>query len=162
MIILPDTNIRILAAVETLDYFDSQSTTLSRRISPLEAWNLGMQDPKPMLSLAFKLRDAVSKPFGVKAISGFSGTRKDSVQAGDYLDFFLVEYSDDTSLVLTERDRHLDVMTCLSTVENETSITSSVIVHNLFGRAYMLPVGIAHRFIVRNVLRRLQKRKPRP
>lgn len=158
MITLPDTEIRILAAVETLDYFDSQSATLSRSLSPLEAWNMGMQDPQPMLQLAFRIRDAVSKLFGVKAIGGFSGICKDSVQVGDYLDFFLVEYSDDKSLVLTERDRHLDVMTCLSTSGNEVSITSSVIVHNLFGRAYMLPVGIAHKFIVRNTLRRLQKK----
>lgn len=158
MITLPDTGIRVLAAIETLDYFDSQSATLAQHISPLDAWNIGLQDPQPMLKLAFRLRDAVSKLFGVRTIGGFSGIRKDSVQTGEHLDFFLVEYSDDNSLVLTERDRHLDVMTCLSTIGNEVCITSSVIVHNLFGRVYMLPVGIAHRFIVRNTLRRLQKK----
>lgn len=156
MITLPDTEARILAAVDTLDYFDTQSAILPRSISPLDAWNMGMQDPQPMLKLAFRIRDAVSRLFGVKAIGGFSGTRKNSVQAGDCLDFFLVEHSDDNCLVLTERDRHLDVMTCLSTTGNEVSITSSVVVHNLFGRIYMLPVGIAHKFIVRNMLRRLQ------
>lgn len=158
MITLPNSEVRVLAAIDALDYFDSQSAILSRSISPLEAWNLGLQDPQPVLRIAFKIRDAVSKLFGVKAIGGFSGTCKDSVQTGDYLDFFLVEHSDDNSLVLTERDRHLDVMTCLSTAGHEVSITSSVIVHNLFGRVYMLPVGIAHKFIVRNTLRRLQQK----
>ena len=158
MITLPDTEIRILAALEDLDYFDSQVVSVSRDILPLDAWNLVMEDPQPLLRLAFRVRDGISKLFGVKSIGGFSNARKDSVQVGNYLDFFLVEHSDETALVLTERDRHLDVMTCLSSVGNTVSITSSVTVHNLYGRAYMLPVGIAHKFIVRNMLRRLQRK----
>ncbi len=74
---------------------------------------------------------------------------------GERLDFFLVERAEPDLLVLTERDRHLDVMTCLSTAGREVAITSSVITHNLYGRAYMVPVGIAHRLIVRTMLRRL-------
>lgn len=115
-----------------------------------------MEDPQPLLNVAFKMRDAVSARFGVKSIGGFTGVRQDTVLAGDYLDFFLVEYTDDCTLVLTERDRHLDVMTCISTRDKELSITSSVQVHNLFGNAYMVPVGIAHRLIVRNMLKRLR------
>jgi len=158
MITAPNTEIRILAAIEELDYFDSQLVNLSRDILPLDAWNLVMEEPQPLIRLAFRIRDGISKLFGVKSIGGFSYARRDSVQVGDYLDFFLVEYSDETALVLTERDRHLDVMTCVSSVGNTVSITSSVKVHNLFGRAYMLPVGIAHKFIVRNMLRRLHRK----
>ncbi|MEL7544491.1 MAG: DUF2867 domain-containing protein [Pseudomonadota bacterium] len=155
---MPDSDIRILAPLETLDYFDSQSVHLSRNVSPLEAWNLVMEDPQPLLKLAFKIRDVVSNRFGVKSIGGFSGNHHSAVKEGDYLDFFLVEHIDENTLVLTERDRHLDVMTCLSTAGREFSITSSVAVHNFFGRAYMLPVGVAHKFIVRDMLRRLQKK----
>ncbi|MEL7521783.1 MAG: DUF2867 domain-containing protein [Cyanobacteria bacterium J06553_1] len=59
-------------------------------------------------------------------------------------------------MVLTERDRHLDVMTCISINGPTVSITSSVLIHNWFGHAYMIPVGIAHRWIVRRMLRRLR------
>lgn len=156
MITLPNSEIRILAPVETLHYFDKQSAGLAQSITPLQAWNLMMKDPQPWLNAAFKIRDVLSRPFGVKSINGFSRQTHDTVEKGDYLDFFLVEYCDDSTLVLTERDRHLDVMTCVSTQGAEISITSSVCVHNLFGRAYMLPVGIAHKFIVRNMLSRLQ------
>ncbi|MEL6618320.1 MAG: DUF2867 domain-containing protein [Pseudomonadota bacterium] len=149
---------RVLAPVATLNYFDKQSVSLAEPVSPLQAWNLIMEDPQPLLNVAFKIRDAVSARFGVKLIGGFSGAREDTVSVGDYLDFFLVEYADDTALVLTERDRHLDVMTCISTWGKELSITSSVQVHNSFGRAYMVPVGIAHRFIVRNMLKRLREK----
>lgn len=156
MIALDSSPVRVLAPVETLNYYDKQTVSLAKPVSPLLAWNLIMEDPQPLLNVAFKIRDAVSALFGVKSIGGFSGTREDTVSVGDYLDFFLVEYTDDNALVLTERDRHLDVMTCISTQGKELSITSSVKVHNLFGKAYMVPVGIAHRSIVKNMLKRLQ------
>ncbi len=156
MIRFGDSNARILKAVDELDYFDTQSADLSRELTPLQAWNAIMEDPQPLLRLAFKVRDAVSSRFGVKRIGGFSGEASQSVDVGQYLDFFLVEFSDADSLVLTERDRHLDVMTCISTKGPTVSITSSVLVHNWFGHAYMIPVGIAHRWIVRGMLRRLR------
>lgn len=162
MIALDGRSVRVLAPVETLDYFDTQSVRLAQRVSPLQGWNLIMEDPQPLLSIAFKIRDAVSARFGVKSIGGFSGARKDTVSVGAYLDFFLVEYADETTLVLTERDRHLDVMTCISTQDTDLSITSSVQVHNLFGKAYMVPVGFAHRLIVKNMLSRLQAKLSGP
>jgi hypothetical protein len=160
MIQLADGNMRVLAPVSTLDYFDSQSVDLARQASALEAWNVIMSHPQPLLKIAFRVRDAISSLFGVKRIGGFSGRRADRVSVGDHLDFFLVEYVDDTCLVLTERDRHLDVMTCISTTVSTSgptaTVTSSVRVHNLFGHLYMIPVGIAHRWIVRGMLGRLR------
>lgn len=116
-----------------------------------------MRDPQPLLKIAFRIRDTISSAFGVKRIGGFSGEAAASVSVGEHLDFFLVEYVDDACLVLTERDRHLDVMTCISVQARTLSVTSSVCVHNLFGRAYMIPVGIAHRWIVRHMFRRLHR-----
>lgn len=110
------------------------------------------------MRLAFRARDAVSAVFGVKRIGGFSGKRREAVQAGDRLDFFLVEHSAPDMLVLTERDRHLDVMICISTADRLLTVTASVVTHNTFGRLYMLPVGPAHKLIVANDLRRLKRR----
>jgi hypothetical protein len=157
MIVMDDTNIRILEARSSLDYFDMQQIILPREVSPLEVWNTTMAHPQPLLKMAFRVRDAVSSLFGVKRIGGFSGRWAEAVSVGDKLDFFLVEHVDQNCLVLTERDRHLDVMTCISTQDRAATITSSVRVHNLFGRLYMIPVGIAHRWIVRGMLRRLEK-----
>lgn len=156
MITLAKTNIRVLTPVTGLDYFDSQSADLTRSLTPLDAWNIMMTHPQPILKIAFQIRDAISSLFGVKKIGGFSGVKTEHVEVGDFLDFFLVEYSDETALVLTERDRHLDVMTCISTDKYSVTVTSSVKVHNLFGRLYMIPVGIAHKWIVRRTLKRLQ------
>jgi hypothetical protein len=94
----------------------------------------------------------------VKRIGGFSGARRATVQVGERLDFFLVEQSTPDMLVLTERDRHLDVMICLSMTDRVLTITSSVVTHNAFGRFYMLPVGPMHKLIVNNDLRRLKRK----
>lgn len=157
MIQLPGSYVRILEPVSGLDYFDIQTAALPRSITPLDAWNTIMAQPQPFLKLAFRIRDAISTLFGVKAINGFSGEPAKAANVGDHLDFFLVEYTDEHTLVLTERDRHLDVMTCVSVEGPALSITSSVKVHNLFGRLYMIPVGIAHKWIVRGMLKRLRQ-----
>lgn len=147
-----------LRPIPELDYHDSRSALLPVELTPLQAWNLIMAEPQPVLRLAFRLRDAISARFGVRRIGGFSGLARESVQTGDRLDFFAVEEASETRLVLTERDRHLDVMTCITTEGNRLTITSSVQVHNAFGRAYMLPVGPAHRLIVSGMLRRLARK----
>ena len=154
----PNFTFQTLRPLDELDYYDSRSIVLPVAVSPLEAWNLIMSERQPLLRVAFWLRDAISASFGVKRIGGFSGMRRETVEVGDRLDFFLVEHVSSDVLVLTERDRHLDVMTCVSTSDKTLAITSSVVTHNAFGRAYMLPVGPAHRLIVNGMLRRLKRR----
>ena len=150
--------VHTLRPLPELDYHDSRSILLPVQITALQAWNLMTAEQGPLMRLAFRTRDGISSFFGVKRIGGFSGTRREAVQAGDYLDFFRVEYSAPEVLVLTERDRHLDVMTCVSLVDRELTITSSVVTHNTFGRLYMLPVGPAHKLIVNSYLKRLQRK----
>ena len=151
-------SIQTLRPLPELDYHDSRSVLLPVQITALQAWNLMTAEQGPLMRLAFRTRDAISALFGVKRIGGFSGTRREVVQAGDYLDFFLVEHSAPEVLVLTERDRHLDVMTCVSLADRVLTITSSVVTHNTFGRLYMLPVGPAHKLIVNSYLKRLQRK----
>ncbi|WP_328795281.1 DUF2867 domain-containing protein [Jannaschia marina] len=150
---LPGTAERILAPRDTLDYFDSRGIDLPRPVTPLEAWTFAMARPIPGLALAFRIRDAISARFGVARTGGFSGTPRDTVAAGDRLDFFLVEETTPEALVLTARDRHLDVMACLSVEGCRLTLTASVCTHNTFGRLYMLPVGPAHRVIADRMLR---------
>ena len=151
-------SIHTLRPLPELDYHDSRSVLLPVQITALQAWNLMTAEQGPLMRLAFRTRDAISSLFGVKRIGGFSGTRREVVQAGDYLDFFLVEHSAPEVLVLTERDRHLDVMTCVSLADRVLTITSSVVTHNTFGRLYMLPVGPAHKLIVNSYLKRLKRK----
>jgi len=147
--------VELVAPRADLNFFDQQSVVVSDPMTPLEAWTRIMAVPLPFMATAFKLRDAISARFGVKRIGGFSGAAPGFVQVGDKLDFFVVETLTDHVMSLSERDRHLDVLTRVTCVENTVTITSSVKVHNWFGRIYMLPVGPAHRMIVRRMLRTL-------
>ncbi|AHD00442.1 DUF2867 domain-containing protein [Leisingera methylohalidivorans] len=149
--------IQILAPAKELDFLDTQSIVLPVPVTPLAAWNIMHARPLPGMKLAVRLRDAISACFGVKRIGGISRTPKAAVKTGDKLDFFLVEALSDEVLTLTVRDRHLDVMTCVSSNSGVLSVTSSVKTHNLFGRVYMIPVRPAHRLIVARTLKRLQQ-----
>jgi len=155
-ITLPNTNIHALAALIELDFYDSQSIELAESISPLDAWHLITSRPMPVMAIAFRVRDFISSHFGVKKIGGFRKGSKRAVEIGSKLDFFLVEHICENVLTLSERDRHLDVLTCISRNEHWITISSSVITHNAFGRAYMLPVGPAHKLIVHAFLKRLK------
>jgi len=154
---IPNSNIQTLAEIESLDFFDKQSIPLTTQIRSLDAWRIVMAHPMPILKSAFRIRDIISSLFGVQRIGGFSGKVSKDVKVGQMLDFFLVETISDDVLTLTVRDKHLDVMTCISTDRNELSITSSVKTHNAFGRIYMIPVAPAHKLIVRNNLKVIQR-----
>jgi Protein of unknown function (DUF2867) len=93
----------------------------------------------------------------VRRVGGFSGRHGDAPGVGDTLDFFRVERAAPDFLTLTGRDRHLDVMTCVTCEGTRLSITASVVTHNRFGRVYMSPVAPAHRLIVAAMLRRLAR-----
>lgn len=150
----PDGSPQLIAPRDLLAFHDSHSTPLPHPMTAIEAWDRVMTRPLPGLALAFRVRDAISARFGVQRIGGFSGRRSAEVRVGDRLDFFLVEAIGPEHLTLTARDRHLDVMTSVTTGNGRLGITSSVITHNWFGRVYMWPVGPAHKVIVRQMLRR--------
>ena len=151
----------LVAPRAALAYYDRQTLTLPQPMAPLQVWQRMMARPLPLIGLAFRLRDAIAARFGVKRIGGFTGRPVDEVQVGDKLDFFLVEKITPTALTLTERDRHLDVMISVTVEGVELAITASVITHNAFGRAYMLPVAPAHKLIVWAMLRRLSRDQAR-
>ena len=141
---------------EDMAYLDSQTAVLAQPMTALALWDAMMARPLPGLGLAFKVRDAVSARFGAERIGGFTGRRAGALSVGDKLDFFLVGGVSDARLVLTARDRHLDVMVSVDTSGDRVWITASVVTHNSFGRAYMIPVGLVYPAIVRGMLRRMR------
>ena len=152
----PPATAALVAPRSQLAYLDSQSVTLAAPLTAVQAWRKIMAKPLPGLGLAFRIRDAIAARFGVARIGGFSGKPVENPKAGDHLDFFLIEQISDDAMVLTARDSHLDVMISVNCDGRQLGITASVITHNWFGRAYMLPVAPAHKLIVWAMLRRLR------
>ena len=151
------TSTDLAAPRAALNFFHASSAELPEPMTALDAWNRIMERPLPGLALAFRIRDAISARFGVKPIGGFTGRPVSQPQVGETLDFFLIERIAPDILTLSGRDSHLDVVTCITVANGRLTITSSVKVHNLFGRLYMIPVAPVHRLIVLAMLRRLSR-----
>lgn len=148
----------LVAPSDQLDFFHAAGIDLPRPLTALEAWNGVRRQRVPGLAFALRIRNAVSARFGVGPLGGFGPGDANPPRVGDKLDFFTVERLEPETLTLAQRDRHLDVLTCVTTHDQRLMITSSVRVHNLYGRIYMIPVGVAHRLIVSMILRRLKRR----
>jgi len=77
---------------------------------------------------------------------------------GDRMGIFSIYAQTPDELVMGIDDRHLDVrVSVLKRPDNDPSkyvISTVVVVHNLLGRIYMLPVGRIHPLIVRALMRR--------
>jgi hypothetical protein len=84
----------------------------------------------------------------------------DSYQVGDRLGIFSIFGKTEKELLLGIDDSHLDVR--VSVLKSECNglphyVVSTVVkVHNLLGRAYMMPVGRIHPFVVRAMMARAE------
>jgi len=115
------------------------------------------------LRTAFEIRDMCCALFQLQPIGGFSGSApSEDIAAGDKLDFFDVQKISDEELVLASSDKHLVVVVALNLApaiagKRKLSVTTSVKIHNLLGKLYMLPVKPVHGIIVRKMLDRLKQ-----
>lgn len=155
---LPE-QVRLVAPASRLDFLHSAAVQLASPVQALEAYCAMTADIPQWLRAAFRVRDFISRRFGVADIQGFSPRSPEQVpRIGERLDFFTVEAISDRQLVLASRDTHLAVMVSmdLEPVDQgvqRLSVTTSVQCFNAFGRLYMLPVGPAHGPIVKRMLR---------
>jgi hypothetical protein len=108
----------------------------------------------------------ISTRFGTRTIGGYSGRAPDFGVRWRKAGFLPVAPIDADMLILTERDRHVNVMICVSKQDLRLTITGAVVTPNALGRFFMLPVAPIHRLIVRHDLRsarpRLQDIAPAP
>ena len=147
----------LIAPREALQFLHVDEVELARPLTALEVWQRSTADDLPLVPLAFRVRDGISGLFGVAPIGGLKAPPSEEVRVGDKLAFFTVDAVRNDLLALAVRDRHLDVMACITTEGRKVQVTASVRVKNLFGHLYMLPVGPSHRLIVWAMLRRLKR-----
>ena len=147
----------LIAPREALDFLHVGEVELAQPLTALEVWSRTTAGGLPLVPLTFRVRDGISGLFGVAPIGGLKAPPPEGVRVGDELAFFTVDAVRDDLLALAVRDRHLDVMACITAEGRKVQVTASVRVKNLFGHVYMLPVGPAHRLIVWAMLRRLKR-----
>lgn len=137
------------------DYYSQQIAAFPTGLTMPQAYQR-MTDQQPLwLTLAFRLRDLLGRPFGIQPINGGDG--ETVLTPGQYSHFFAVEEVADHRLAVSATDHHLrvDVELMRSDTAAETfTLTTRVNIHNLAGWLYMLPVGLAHPPICRSLLRK--------
>jgi hypothetical protein len=110
-----------------------------------------------------RLRNALVKPFGVRAATALSarGPRPaGGWKPGDRFSIFRIESLDDAELVMGIDDVHLDVR--ISFLVRRAGAAPSYVVsswvktHNWVGRIYMWPVAPFHALIVNSMMRAVE------
>lgn len=115
------------------------------------------------VSACMTLRNRTVSLFGLKNLGALDGLQSGKAEAdyrpGDRVGIFTLFENTPGEVLLGDRDRHLDVTLSVHLARDpaagvcRVTLTTVVRVHNLLGRAYMLPVTPMHRLIAPAVLR---------
>jgi len=117
------------------------------------------------VSVCMALRNRVASLVGLKNLGALNNLQHGKVETdyrpGDRLGIFTLIANTPGEVLMGDRDKHLDVTlsvhltptTSDDSVGSLITLTTVVYVHNLLGRAYMLPVTPMHRLIAPTVLR---------
>jgi len=110
------------------------------------------------VSACMALRNRVVSLFGLKNLGGLENLSRHKAEAdyrpGDRVGIFTLFENTPREVLLGDRDKHLDVTLSVHlSADSLVTLTTVVHVHNLLGRAYMLPVTPMHRLIAPTVLR---------
>jgi hypothetical protein len=115
------------------------------------------------VSACMSLRNRIVSLFGLKNLGSLSALDESKPESqyepGDCVGIFTLFRNTPDEVLLGDNDKHLNVTVSVHTARSFTSsesivtVTTIVKVHNLLGRAYMLPVTPMHRIIAPAVLR---------
>lgn len=100
-----------------------------------------------------RLRNAIVSVVGIKdlgTLSAVQGIDTDNITVGERVGIFTLIANEQDKVMLSDKDKHLDVVVTLEIDRNnhQIALTTAVSVHNLLGRLYLLPVIPAHKVIV--------------
>jgi hypothetical protein len=94
----------------------------------------------------------------VGSMRGAKARPAESYRPGERLGIFTVVSQSAEEIVLGIDDRHLDVRVSVAKPNDAPApryvVSTAVRIHNLLGRAYMIPVGRIHSVVVRAMMRR--------
>ena len=158
---IPDAS--LLHALSTGAYFaDSFTAALhDRSLTPAEISLRVSRATPPWAEALMSLRNRAVRLVGLRAVGGLGDVGSKPAAAytvGDRMGIFSIYALTPDELVMGIDDRHLDVrVSVLKGPDNDPFkyvISTVVVVHNLLGRLYMLPVGRIHPLIVKALMRR--------
>lgn len=158
-----------------VDCFSASSNQIDPPIEELYA-RLMSKTPK-WFDLLMSLRDKIVTVLGLKSTQDMAGSGSLFAQSGKsfginnttkpskLMDFFTVTALSESEIILSIKDKHLDMQTSLlrSDIDPKTQqckiIFSDVIMtHNFFGRIYLFFIMPIHKIIIKKTFRDAQQR----
>lgn len=118
-----------------------------------QAYRKMAERPPRWVQVAFTIRDRLCAMVGLSTVEGFGPLGP--LVVGGPAHFFTVQALSQDNLRLTADDSHLTVQLEMMRSGTQLQVETSVVTHNLIGRIYMLPVGLAHPVVSRTMLRRI-------
>ncbi len=146
----------ISQALPRVDYSDA-----FRRLVPPGGWLNAEAAARDLFSAVPKwvsglmaMRDGVVKAFGLKTNPPLSlaARRTVSLEPGSSIGLFRVYENTATEIVMGQDDRHLNFRVSLMVDEQSVTLSTVVMFHNVYGRAYFLPVKFFHKRVVPAIL----------
>ncbi len=144
-------------------YFADAFATLIPRsdLTATQLYAAVMRSTPAWVDSLMRARNGVVAWFGLKnlgVLSAVPDTIGQPLQIGQLVGIFSFVRETPTELVIQDTDKHLTVQIAVikQTVDSQHDrlIACTVVhIHNLLGRAYLVPVGKAHKYILPAVLR---------
>ncbi|RCS58621.1 DUF2867 domain-containing protein [Parvibium lacunae] len=152
-------NCAVFPRLHNADFYDAwRVSTRIPSATALEAFLAVVKATPPWVDFLMALRNRIVSKLGLKNLGVLSKdglTQRRDYQPGERLGIFTVVSNRPEELLLTDQDKHLDVVISVyqsSANSSEFTISTVVHTHNWLGKLYMLPVAPLHKLIVRNML----------
>lgn len=160
--VLPDQSLLRKELIHA-DFLDAYRVPLrDKTLSPLQLYLAMVEKTPTWINFLLSIRNVTVKLFGLKDVGNLGDIDKSSIEepfVGAKLDIFYIEYMDDTELVLSLNDTHLNIKLSLlkySKMEvNYLTLSSWVKFNNFLGRLYMGVITPFHKIIVKRMLNSL-------
>lgn len=151
---------RLRSSLSRIDYLDSFAVPTSKpAVDIVELYAAALDHLPRAFKYLLVIRSALVRPFGIAGVSFADLTQsidtKRAYAVGDKLGRWTLYHKGTGELIAGADDKHLDFRVSLIRDGGERVVLSTaVMTHNLFGRAYLTTILPFHRFGVAKLLTR--------
>ncbi|MEO8400570.1 MAG: DUF2867 domain-containing protein [Gammaproteobacteria bacterium] len=160
--IFPDRSL-IANEIISADFHDSfRLLSLEGNLDPLDIYLIMVNNTPSWINRLLSLRNKLVHLLGLNdvgnlgAINGLDFVDRENL-IGEKLDIFIIESFSKNEMILTQKDKHLDIK--ISILKHENSLKTDLIVstvvnfHNKLGKIYMTLIAPFHKVVVKRLMK---------
>jgi hypothetical protein len=149
----------VFPTLHTANFYDAWQVSIAYTpASALDAFLSVVQATPRWVDALMTVRNRIVSCLGLKDLGALSKAAINpsrEYQPGERLGIFTVVENRREELLLTDQDKHLDVVISVyqsPSQANQITVSTVVHTHNWLGRLYMIPVAPMHKLIVQRML----------